>query len=159
MQRIKSQPNKSDSKTHPAIIILHALALCTIALYAFSCNVVWAGEYYKWVDENGVSHFSERPPRGATEITEKLKTSVRASGHEDEASQSPEESQATENPTEPTVSLKDKKRCQAEKDRLKALSSGARIRMKGADGSDHYLDEQQIQEQARISRQAIQESC
>ena len=115
-----------------------------------------AGEYYKWVDENGVSHFSERPPKEAA--AEKVKTSARTPTTEEvETAENAVQEALVDEPN--TKIFKDPARCSAEQSRLKQLSSGARIRMQNPDGGFYYLDERQIQQEMQKSRQAISESC
>lgn len=47
---------------------LHALALCLFASLAITPSVF--AEVYKWVDENGVVHYTDRPPEQGTESAE-----------------------------------------------------------------------------------------
>jgi hypothetical protein len=44
------------------------LLACVTLLAALTSQPSWA-EIYKWVDKNGVTHYSDRPAPGATEIT------------------------------------------------------------------------------------------
>jgi hypothetical protein len=114
-----------------------------------------AGEYYKWVDEKGVSHFSERPPAQAN-TAEKIKTHARTPT-EEEASAA---DTAIEKELAPTQKIQaDPERCNKEKQRLSQLSSGSRIRMQDAKGGFYYLEEKQIQQEIQKSKQAIAESC
>ncbi len=114
-----------------------------------------AGEYYKWTDENGVSHFSERPPQQA-DSAEKIKTHARTPTTEE----TQEANTAINKELEPTTKiLADPARCDKEKARLTQLSSGSRIRMQDTQGGFYYLDTQQIQQEMQKSKQAISESC
>ena len=114
-----------------------------------------AGEYYKWVDEHGVSHFSERPPAQA-DIAEKIKTHARTPTTEE----AQEAKTAINKELAPTTqTLADPARCDQEKARLTQLSSGSRIRMQDTQGGFYYLDEQQIRQEVQKSQQAIAESC
>ncbi|HEY7773283.1 MAG TPA: DUF4124 domain-containing protein [Marinagarivorans sp.] len=140
--------------------IIHMKNHCCSAIAALGLALIampsTAGEYYKWVDENGVSHFSERPPKEAT--AEKVKTSARPPTTEEvDAAESAEQEALVD---EPKAKIgQDPARCTAEQNRLKQLSSGARIRMQNPDGGFYYLDERQIQQEMQKSRQAISESC
>ena len=114
-----------------------------------------AGEYYKWVDKDGVSHFSERPPEQAA-IAEKIKTHARTPTTQE----TQEAKSAIKKELAPTTqTLADPARCDQEKARLKQLSSGSRIRMQDTQGGFYYLDEQQIRQEVQKSQQAITESC
>lgn len=126
-----------------------------------------AGEYYKWVDENGVSHFSERPPQSKTEAVKvKVKTKSAAQAPQTQgeqepsqlSSQTPAANNNSNNNSNNNTKI-DTTRCEAEKMRLKSLSSGARIRMQDDQGGFYYLEQQDIANEIKKSRQAIRESC
>ena len=126
-----------------------------MATLLIAATPAMAGEYYKWVDKDGVSHFSERPPEQA-DIAEKIKTHARKPTIEE----SQEAKTAIKKELAPTTqTLADPARCDQEKARLKQLSSGSRIRMQDTQGGFYYLDEQQIKREMQKSKQAITESC
>ena len=113
-----------------------------------------AGEFYKWVDEKGVVHFSERPPK--QEGVEKIKTSARKPSAEEKQEAQAAQSSAMA-PT--TQANNDPERCNGEKARLQKLLSGSRIRMSDGNGGFKYLEQAQIDAEIQKSRQAIQEAC
>lgn len=57
---------------HEKIMILRILCLAGLAIVLFFCAPLEAGKIYKWVDERGVVHFSDRPP----DFPEKIKSNV-----------------------------------------------------------------------------------
>ncbi len=145
--------------------------ITTIATALLFCstlpNVCSAGEYYKWVDDKGVTHFSERPTQ--TEGVEKIKTSVRQPTAEEKAKIEEkaeiEEKAKTEEIAAATAvaqsehTEQDQIRCTDSQERLKSLASGSRIRMDDGKGGFYYLDQQQVTQEVQKTRQAIEESC
>lgn len=113
-----------------------------------------AGEFYKWVDEKGVVHFSERPPK--QEGVEKIKTSARTPSTEEKQEAQAAQSSAMAPTTETN---NDPERCNGEKARLQKLLSGSRIRMSDGNGGFKYLEQAQIDAEIQKSRQAIKEAC
>ncbi|WP_053979305.1 DUF4124 domain-containing protein [Marinagarivorans algicola] len=140
-----------------AIIVLFVTVL-SLSLTAL------AGKYYKWVDENGVAHFSERPPQAA-EATSVQTVKVKTHAKEDPSENSDEDSPPTQlsgplqAATDPNAKQLDPERCKAEQERLKTLNSGSRIRMQDTQGGFYYLEKAQILKEIQRSQQAIRESC
>lgn len=141
---------------------MHSIKFTTTTLYcALACSfstISVAGEYYKWTDNKGMSHFSERPPQSAqaVKVTTYAKAAPRNDAHNNE--------QAMQAPAaQPNSTLQNKqpdiKRCKTESKRLKTLGSGARIRMQDVNGGFYYLEQDQIQNEIKKSKLAIQESC
>ncbi len=125
-----------------------------------------AADYYRWTDQEGILHLSETPPHtstyGSTIVhLEKLTTKTYTPPSDDSDSTQTDEDTLNEFDAslKPELSLKDPKRCRAEKGRLSLLNSGARIRMKDKNGEDIYLSAQQIQNEITQSQKAISESC
>ncbi len=140
-------------------------AIIALSVIASSLSLsVLAGEYYKWVDENGVSHFSERPPQtaeAASVQTIKIKTQAKEAPQEDSSNDTaPEQlSGPLKVAADPNAKHLDPKRCSAERERLKTLNSGSRIRMQDTQGGFYYLEKAQILNEIKSSQQAIRESC
>lgn len=144
-------------KTNP-VITLSTLVTSFVFISSLS-TVCTAAEYYKWTDENGVSHFSERPPQSKTQavkVKKHAKTPTPAPQVQDD--QEPEKLQPQTTAVNNNKNL-DPTRCAAEKKRLKTLSSGSRIRMQDNKGGFYYLEQKQIADELKKSRQAISESC
>jgi hypothetical protein len=55
---------------------IHRLAATTLALLLASPANLYATEVYKWIDNDGVPNFSERPPEGVNYIKLDLRTSA-----------------------------------------------------------------------------------
>lgn len=134
----------------------------SISLIAFMAAIglgaaAHASEYYRWVDENGVSHFSQQPPPKSQAEAEKVKVNVRTPSEEETAAA--EEAVKKELKATKKVSTYDPKRCDTERKRLQTLRSGTRIRMPDGDGGFRFLEQSQINREMQKSQRAIQESC
>lgn len=145
-------------KSHNSNISPKKLTLLSIIGCAVSfSSMIWAGEYYKWVDESGTPHFSERPPTIAG--AEKIKTSSRKpTPEESKKAQDVATETADVASTQQTIKA-DPERCRIAQDRLKNLSSGSRIRLSDGNGGFYYLEKNQIAEEIKKSNRAIEESC
>lgn len=144
-------------------IALLGLFACTLLVSGYS----QAGQYYKWVDDKGVTHFSEKPVPGAD--AKKMTNSAKNS----QVSEEPAASQpdTTAQPTNTGVAPPDaaagkpqaqpelEKNCKIAQDRLKALQSGQRIRLSGPDGSFTYLDENKIKEETLKTQEVLNSEC
>ena len=150
----------------------------TFLLASLLANVCSAGEYYKWVDEKGITHFSERPVQAKG--VQKISTSTAAPSTKEEAtSDATTNTQATTNAQETTNTQEttapeeaaaneaantqkaqyDQARCTDSQARLKTLGSGSRIKMDDGKGGFYFLDQQQITQELQKTRNAISESC
>jgi hypothetical protein len=137
-------------------ILLLALITGLISSSAFA-----AKNYYRWVDENGVTHYTARKPYNvdseAISVTSGLPRDE--SGQqiqlEDEEPSAENESQATA----ASADNKDPERCEVAKSNLKILNESARVREKDPDGNFRYLSEEEKNERKKIAEQAIAESC
>jgi hypothetical protein len=119
-------------------------------------SVCHAGQYYKWVDDKGVTHFSEKPVVGTE--AQKMGTSSKTAQATDE----PEAPAATETPTAEggaTPQVSNDENCKIAQDRMKALQSGQRIRLVGPDGKFSYLDQNQIKEEMQKTQDVLKANC
>ncbi len=135
------------------------LALC---LLLAGPNLLAADEVYKWVDDEGVTHYGTRAPTGreASSFTPKTGHSEPVkydfATEEEQARQRTANSDAqnSERVTEP-----DPERCQAARNNLKALSDFGRVKVKTDDGGFRYLEREEMQERIEEAKQVIAESC
>lgn len=139
---------------------LFIFALCIASLTA---GQSFAAKVYKWVDEKGVTHFSEHPPKNTQTTVIKPKT-----GHSepvnygtpastDNAATSAEAQRRADEAL--AQSLKDPTRCAAARKNMETLQNFGRVRVQNEDGSFHYLTADEQQERSRTTQQAIDESC
>jgi hypothetical protein len=132
-------------------ITLPLLGLITV-LTTFTVS---AEDYYKWVDDQGVTHYGERPPKNTT--ASKGKTQTGHSTHTPYVvTQDTEASATTATNTE---NQKDPERCKAAKSNLDIINTSARIKVKGDDGEFSYLSPDEIAKRKKDAQQAVKESC
>lgn len=126
-------------------------------------------EYYRWVDEEGVTHFSSQPSNDHK--SEKLKSvykpPVEDVPDEDESASS-EGTDGSESSDDPTDLFEQKRReieqarkenCKKVKDRLQVLQSNSRIKLTNQDGSFSYLDESSLKAEVDKTKKAISDLC
>lgn len=136
---------------HMRVMLKTLLGFVSVGVLSSVCH---GGQYYKWVDDKGVTHFSEKPVLGTE--AKKMGTSSKA-----EVSAEPE-TPATDTPTAtaPAVpQVSNDENCKVAQDRLKALQSGQRIRLIGPDGKFSYLDQNQITEEIQKTQDVLKSSC
>lgn len=135
--------------------IFSVFAASTLLMIAATAPVS-ADNYYKWVDEQGITHYGERPPKNTTSSKGKTQT-----GHSEPStytSVKKEVEKVAEKET-PKQDLKDPERCAAAKNNLETIRTSARIKVKGDDGQFRYLNQAEIQERKQKAQKAVQESC
>ncbi len=140
--------------------IAYLLALGLTGLLA--AVQVQATQIYTWVDDNGVTHFSERPPKNVKASIIRPKT-----GHSEpvnydnpattEASPAPT-AQARANPA-PQAANRDPERCEQARKNLETLQNFGRIRIRADDGSFHYLTEEEREQRLQETQTVINQEC
>lgn len=133
---------------------------CFLMLTILTCSgVAYSAEkIYRWVDDEGVTHFTAHPPKNRDSDLVRVQT-----GHSDptKASETASEDQPanTEQANTPTQqSRKDETRCSIARENLKVLQTSARVQVQ-EDDEVRYLDEEEQRERAEQARQIIAESC
>lgn len=133
-----------------------------LAAGLISVAAVAAEDYYKWTDDEGVTHYSARKPHNREAEAISIRTGERStvptgsSSGEKQPSQRPA---ATENTETDNTKLVDPERCKVARSNLDVLRNNAKVRMKDENGEIHYLNEEEKAEKAREFQQAIDESC
>lgn len=124
-----------------------------------------AGQVYKWVDAQGVTHFSAQPPQGQQATT--INTSLPA------PRQTPDEpAPSTEEPLDPEQAAIDKKvkeqvaaqeaerkrYCEGARTNLAQLENNPRLRVE-EQGEVRRIDENERQQRITDLKKAIAENC
>jgi hypothetical protein len=141
---------------------LFTLTLCLASL-TLSGHLL-AAKVYKWVDEDGTTHLSEHPPKNTQTTVIKPKTGHSEPVNYDStgvatdktATDAAAEQQAKDDLAQ---ALKDPTRCEAARKNMETLRNFGRVKVKGDDGSYHFLTPEEQQERLRTTQQAIDESC
>jgi len=137
-------------------------AAIVVAVLGQSGQLQAADNVYKWVDENGLTHYTALPPKNRSASKIRTKT-----GHSDPVSYKSPESDIRDKPatdTEQTtastpVSLKDPNRCAIARENLETLRVHARVRIKSEDGEMRYLKPEEHNQKKVEAQKAIRESC
>ncbi|MDH5323967.1 MAG: DUF4124 domain-containing protein [Gammaproteobacteria bacterium] len=142
------------------------ISSCLIA--CLFCAPAMAVTVYKWVDENGVVHYSQRPVNKAAKSM-KLKVQ-RPSADSDSAANSELQEQAPASEDKKSKKPKDevawekqqaemkKKNCETATQHHASLAAGGRLyEMK--DGERHYLDDSARQAKLAVARENMNKWC
>lgn len=139
------------------------MALLTTALLLFG-PLVAADEVYRWVDDEGVTHFSAQPPKNRQSDRMNTKT-----GHSDPidyrgrfSASDPEEGEEGESDNEapgPSAEADMREACQTARQNLQKLERGGRIAETADDGTRRYLTEEQREARMERAREAIEKTC
>jgi hypothetical protein len=121
-----------------------------------------AQDYYKWTDENGVTHYSARKPHNQAAEVISIKTGQRV------AVPAPSQRSTSTGPSTETArqssggsggNLKDPERCKNAQDNLETMRSNARVRMREENGEIRYLSEEEKAQKIQEFEKAMAESC
>jgi hypothetical protein len=145
--------------THSVAIQPHyrALAsglLCLLVLVISSSAS--SKDFYKWQDDDGLTHYSAHPPRNqrpAEKVRATNTTGTPAPTKEPASRDKPEAE--TE---QVTTSKKNSESCAIAQKNLKTLQERARVRIKEG-GSFRYLTPVEKQDMEKSSREKIKEAC
>lgn len=142
------------------------LRFVTLAIALGSTGATVAG-VYKWVDENGVVHYSEikpldyeaenlRPRSDGTtdeEARRKLEALIDRAQDKDVGPTPDDRQQAL------TRASRRKENCDTARENLRLLESGVRIRTNDADGNAYFLDDEARQIKLAETQSQIQANC
>lgn len=156
MTRQSPEPRSRQGVGRPGLYALSLIALC----FCLATAQLHASAYYRWVDENGVTHYTSTPPQGIA--SEKVTSSSSGSSRAAESNAAPttddKNKAAVADETDP-ANFKDPERCAAAEKRVETLQNNSRIRMRSEDGELRFLTPEEIQETLEEAQQAIRESC
>lgn len=144
-------PNTSILRRRLKTIVVHMW----VGLFVLPAYCV-AGQYYKWVDDKGVTHFSEKPVVGMD--AKKVGSSPKDTVPDSEPASEPTATSAPVDPAAKPQTTNDEN-CKVAQDRLKALQSGQRIRLMGPDGKFAYLDQNQIKDEVQKTNEVLNANC
>lgn len=150
---------------------LFTLTLCLASL-AFGSQAL-AAKVYKWVDDAGVTHFSEHPPKNTESTVIKPQTGHSEPVHYDSTGQlssAPQPTAATpindqaaqqrQAAADEARAKKNPERCAAARKNMETLQNFGRVKVKDKEGDGfHYLTPDEQQERSKSTQQVIDESC
>jgi hypothetical protein len=129
---------------------------CSLFFLASSPAFSAPDKVYKWTDEKGQVHYSERPPLGTQ--TEVIKPQT---GHSEPVNYDTGTDKAKEEKkvASAKASLKDPERCEVARQNLEKLKTYVRIRIKDENGEYRYLTPEELTQKTNEATTAIKESC
>ena len=143
------------------VLLAVALGLATSASYA--------GRTYKWVDDQGVVHYTQHPPRGRqAEIfnphssavsEESANARLEALTEKVEAAQEARELKDDILSQELARRERIKKNCQIARKNLVTLETAARVQDKDEGGNPYFLDDGQKQARIAETKQQVETYC
>ncbi|GAB1234683.1 DUF4124 domain-containing protein [Ferrigenium sp. UT5] len=145
------------------------LTLSLLALFALDARA----EVSKWIDENGVMHYSDTRPVGINadsvrNVTGKDTAPPAANDkprsyleREVELKKTRQEKQAADAKLAQEKAAQEEKQrnCANARESLRTLEGGTRISVYDANGERYYLDEAELEQRVRAARAAVQENC
>lgn len=135
----------------------HAIALpLLLAVLSAPCQAA----IYKWVDEKGVTHYTEQPPASGKgqEIQPRVTTpATPAAPPAEKTTRTTEQTPPREVMTMPAEKMAEQ--CQNARQRLQQLEASPRILIKGPDGEMQRAPEEERQRMIDEERKRIQLYC
>ncbi|EAT11563.1 DUF4124 domain-containing protein [Bermanella marisrubri] len=128
-------------------------------------------QVYKWVDDNGQTHFSQFPPNESKEA-EQINITVGTSGSAEEAKKRLREQRESllkdsiergldeEEKMRARAEAEDQqKRCEQAREQLTTLQTGGRVFTTNEAGEREYLDDQKRQDMIKKTQARVNEAC
>lgn len=150
------------------------IAAVVCAAVVFSGQVA-ANEYYKWVDDDGVTHYTVAAPKdrpselvrvsgGKERVVKKAEGDATSAktflpGDEKGSAIQAKAKEAEKTAEQPTMSAIDPVRCDGARRNIEMLNSYPRIRVTDPDGSIRYLTDAERADKMAEAETAVRESC
>lgn len=156
MIELRHSSRRPHKRSHFVLLALFTTLLCAGAN---------ATTLYKWFDENGIVHYSERPPVGVTNFEKVTRDATPGNSpveYETETPDSEAQDQESGDPTGQSAQQAagdNSARCDNARKNLEALNSFARIRVQEPDGRMRFLSEQEIQERKLEYNAILEDEC
>ena len=134
--------------------IVKALPLAGL-IFTLTINVASAENYYKWTDDKGVTHYSEKSPKNTPTVKGRTHT-----GHSAPTTYaSVKAAKEIPAPTNKPQNLKDPARCKIAKSDLQSIDNSSRIKVKGENGAFRFLSKDEIAKRKKETIITIKKSC
>jgi hypothetical protein len=116
--------------------------------------LVFADKIYSWVDDKGVTHYGENPPKDTPARQLNART-----GHSDPVDYSAEEKDETAKAKAATGPQPSEERCETARKNLQVLSTNPRVKATDKNGENRYMTPEEMQAQVETMEQIIAEEC
>lgn len=132
-------------------------------------NTVTAG-VYKWTDENGQVHYSERPPEESGQVervaidpapksSDEGKERLNQYKNDLDTMMKEKDKEKAQQDAEKNQNEIKKKNCESARNRLKQLNAHAKIFYKDDSGKENYMDEKQRSEEKQKAQSRVDKWC
>jgi hypothetical protein len=132
-------------------------------LLATSLPTQASKDFYKWKDENGVTHYSEHPPSKKTAKGDATKIRTTNLKYDAPASDAPTKDNKEESKQEgipPITQEKSAELCEIAKKNLKVIAENARIRIKEGEKDEYrFLTQEEIEQRKKSAEKQRDEHC
>lgn len=134
-------------------------AIFAISILAALATPATAGKnYYRWQDDNGITHYGERPPKDRKyEVISGL-TNLKGSAPAPQTKRPSGNGEITSSPGETVASKKNPQNCQYAKDSLQTIQRNARIRIQ-ENGEYRFLSEAELAKKTADLKKLQKEAC
>lgn len=134
------------------------LAASVACLTLSGANLLAADEVYKWVDDNGVTHYQAHPPKNRKNELIMTKTGHSApSKYGSRRTTSDTANNSTSN--EEIASRKSPERCAKARKNLEVLENNNRVRITEENGEKRYLSPEEMVRRKQTAQVVIGQAC
>ncbi len=139
----------------------HLLPACLFTAMALLPVTSQADVVYRWVDQENIVHYSERPPKGIKSTRIKTSSGSSSAVQKDSmaAPQSEQEAKRKLAETSMPNPRKNKEVCERATFNYKLLNERARIKQQDDNGEVKYLSEAEKEEQKKSAKTAMDTYC
>jgi Domain of unknown function (DUF4124) len=116
--------------------------------------LVFADKIYSWVDDKGVTHYGENPPKDTPARQLNART-----GHSDPVEYGNGEKDETAKAKAATGPQPSEERCETARKNLQVLSTNPRVKATDKNGENRYMTPEEMQAQVETMEQIIAEEC
>lgn len=131
----------------------------SLASLLFTSMISQAATYYRWVDDNKVTHYTTDVPEGREYEVVKTIGGKGISPQSSSSSSSKQESTAANSSSSQTAIKKDNTICEQAKANLKMMQEHSRIRQKDEYGNEIILSEEQKEKEIQRAKEAVKTYC
>lgn len=147
------------------LISASCIALCCMATGLISSDASAAKKFYKWVDKDGVTHYSERPPRGQKAQVVTTYAGRGTPAPAPKAENQKDQDKAGEQESKPeqsaaaTAPIKNPQICQSAQRNLEILQRSNRVRLQDENGELKTLSNEEKEKQRQTAQKAVEQHC
>ena len=141
--------------------------LCTLITIGTACLALSAAadKVYKWVDQQGVTHYSEQPPADKKAVIAKIKLrQVESKATQPQTIESGNQAPQPQSEVETALSTEglaiQQKNCSSARNKLRALQNAGRVRQLDADSGEYiYLPDEVKLAQIQQMSDYLRDKC